>query len=356
MASDKKQDKEQKLHRTEDATTYIPIDIIELILMQMNPKNAVRLSTACKKWRTTAPSYDPTMGKTPWLVKFNHDNKCSCILQSVLDEGTSFEIRLPKLFLRSALHYFTSDGWLLRHCKDTISLYHPFSKALRYLPPLESSTAFFYFFYMSSSPSNSDCVVLAKDTGRLLVWRPGDISWTIEVSVDFEYLVWSTVRFQGQFYSLRCDNGQLVCFQILPFRIKNLGVAPPMELPIVPYYGGVFLVESCGKILLVYVSKIKEIYLFELDLENKTWIKMKGLGDRALFLLNSCFYGYGISVSVAETKCRGNSIYYIDRLSRQVFIIENHNIKVIVEEPDPDKSNFQLWLTPNSIINKKQVF
>lgn len=47
------------------------------------------------------------MGKTPWLVKFNQDDKCSCILQSVLDEGMSFKIKLPKLFLRKAFHYFT---------------------------------------------------------------------------------------------------------------------------------------------------------------------------------------------------------------------------------------------------------
>ncbi|URE08465.1 hypothetical protein MUK42_24289 [Musa troglodytarum] len=209
-----------------------------------------------------------------------------------------------------------------------------------------------HFFYMSSSPSNSDCIVLAKEIGRLLVWRPGDVSWTIEESVDFEYHVWSTVRFQGQFYSLRSDNGQLVCFQILPFRIRNLEVPPPMELPAVPFYGGVFLVGSCEEILLVHISKTKEVYLFQLDLKNKTWIKMESLGDRALFLLNTCSYGHGISVSAAETRCHGNSIYYIDGLSRQVAIIENHNVKIIAEEAE--ESHFQLWLTPNSTANKKQ--
>lgn len=79
---------------------------------------------------------------------------------------------------------------------------------------------------------------------------------------------------------------------------------------------------------------------------------MEGLGDRVLFLVNTCFYGWvWISVSVTETKYHGNSIYYIDRFSRQVCIIENHSLKVIAEEPE---SLFQLWLTPNSIRNKKQ--
>lgn len=138
MVSDKKQDKEQKLQRTEDvSSTYIHIDIIELILMQMNPKNIVRLNTTCKKWRTTTPRYDPTMGKTSWLVKFNQDDKCSCILQSVLDEGMSFEIKLPKLFLGKAFHYFTlMVGYL-----DVVNIPYlciiPSHTHYGYLPPLK---------------------------------------------------------------------------------------------------------------------------------------------------------------------------------------------------------------------------
>ncbi|CAL9120810.1 unnamed protein product [Musa textilis] len=99
----------------EGATAHIPIDVMELILMHIYPKSAVRLSITCKEWRATAPRYDPTMGRTPWLVKFNQDCKCSCILQSVVDEDTSC-----KTFSSKSLPLFHL-GWLVT---STLQLYN----------------------------------------------------------------------------------------------------------------------------------------------------------------------------------------------------------------------------------------
>lgn len=63
MVSDKKQDKEQKLQRTENvSSTYIHIDIIELILMQMNPKNIVRLNTRGPQPRGTTQLWEKLHG------------------------------------------------------------------------------------------------------------------------------------------------------------------------------------------------------------------------------------------------------------------------------------------------------
>ncbi|THU46170.1 hypothetical protein C4D60_Mb09t02130 [Musa balbisiana] len=90
---------------------YISIDLVESVLMHMNPKDAMRLSTTCKEWRVTIPQYDPTIRKTPWFFTIMRSTN-SCILRSVVNEDTSFEIKLPcysseRIFIDNVLH-----GWL----------------------------------------------------------------------------------------------------------------------------------------------------------------------------------------------------------------------------------------------------
>ncbi|URE11502.1 hypothetical protein MUK42_24445 [Musa troglodytarum] len=61
----------------------------------MNPNDAVHLSTVCKEWQTTTPLYDPIVSKTPWLFTMI-DSKDDCILCNVVDDDTSFKIKLPR--------------------------------------------------------------------------------------------------------------------------------------------------------------------------------------------------------------------------------------------------------------------
>ncbi|CAL9120182.1 unnamed protein product, partial [Musa textilis] len=67
MIAKNKKRKEKEL-KDKGIIKYISIDIIESVLMHMNPKDAMRLSTICKEWKATIQQCNPTMHKTPWLL------------------------------------------------------------------------------------------------------------------------------------------------------------------------------------------------------------------------------------------------------------------------------------------------
>lgn len=155
--------------------------------MHMNPKDGVRLSTTCKKWRATAPRYDPTMSKIPWLLTIADD---FYTLQSIIDENMSFKIEIPSFFRGKKFIIEASHGWLVLRSKqsDIVSLLNPFSPARLDLPALKRPGPF--FLHMSSPPTNPDCILLLFDAKNLSIWRSGDKSWNIEKNVNARYLLY----------------------------------------------------------------------------------------------------------------------------------------------------------------------
>ncbi|RRT36559.1 hypothetical protein B296_00050531 [Ensete ventricosum] len=333
--------KEKKEGKDKGGTTkYVPIDIMGSVLMRMNPKDAVRLSTVCKEWKTTTPQYDPTIRKTPWLLNVTNSNY---FLHSTVDKDMSFTIKVVDIPPKRLHNWSCFHGWLvLEHRR--FSLMNPFTGVRLDLP--WHKHGIMDVRYVSSAPTNPDCIVLVFHINELYVWRPGDTTWTIESNMDvIDYR--SILNFQGKFYALDYYTGSLVCFQVAPFRIDILDVPPPEE-----FYGvsrnRIYLVESCGELLLVCLIcslKVPKVYIFRLDLENKTWIRIRRLGDRALFLSGSHCDQHGISVSARETGCHRNCIYLIDRSSKCVYTIRNRRIKRIFK--GLQSGCIPLWITPS---------
>ncbi|CAL9075364.1 unnamed protein product, partial [Musa acuminata var. zebrina] len=345
------QSKKKRMQGDKAVTRSIPIDIVESVLMRMNPKDAVRLSTTCKNWRATAPRYDPTMSKIPWLLIIADD---FYTLQSIIDENMSFKIEIPSFFRGRKFNGDASHGWLVLRSKqsDIVSI-ESFLSGTVGPPALERPGPF--FLHMSSPPTNPDCILLLVDAKNLYIWRPGDKSWNMEKNVNARYYK-SIISIQDQFYAIVDPDFELVTFQVLPLRVKKLDVPPPIDIDNLMAYD-LTLVESCGKILLVCIhsslfftadrDNLKElnVMLFQLDLKNEIWIKMESLGDQTLFLKNK--NNQTISISAPEAKCCGNSIYFINNWSRDVYFIEKHSIRTVSR--GSYSINRRLWITPNLI-------
>ncbi|URD94973.1 hypothetical protein MUK42_30291 [Musa troglodytarum] len=229
----KQQSKKKRIQRDKAVTRSIPIDIVESVLMHMNPKDAVRLSTTCKKWRATAPRYDPTMSKTPWLLTIADD---FYILQSIIDENMSFKIEIPSFLCGRKFISEASHGWLVLRSgqSDIVSLLNPFSRARLDLPALKHPVDPYY---------------------------------------------------------------RLVTFQVLPLLVKKLDVPPPMDINDMMMYdvslvescGEILLV--CIHLSLLYRADHDifqfqhdihdttehDVILFQLDLKNEIWTKIESL-------------------------------------------------------------------------------
>uniref|UniRef100_A0A804JI35 F-box domain-containing protein n=1 Tax=Musa acuminata subsp. malaccensis TaxID=214687 RepID=A0A804JI35_MUSAM len=170
--------KNKKERKEKGITKYISIDIIESVLMRMNPKDAVRLSTVCKEWKDTTPQCDPTLRKTPWLLNVANSNY---FLHSTVDKDMSFTIKIHDILPKKLHNWGCFHGWLvLEHHR--FSLYNPFTRVRLDLP--RHKHGIMDFRYMSSAPTNPDCVVLVFHINELYIWRPGDKIWTIEKNMN----------------------------------------------------------------------------------------------------------------------------------------------------------------------------
>ncbi|CAL9150302.1 unnamed protein product [Musa hybrid cultivar] len=331
---------------------YIPIDIIESFLMRMNPRDAVRLSGTCKEWRAIITRFNPTMRNTPWLL-VTKIFKNSCRLQSVVDKEVSFKIRFHGFPSTRTLFHGCSHGWLVSDSNTPIHLLNPFSRAWLQLPDRQPTP--YLFLCMSSAPTSPDCILLARDNlNHLCVWRPGDESWTLEKDKlqPFDAIL----SFEGQFYTWNHLGECLTIFQVLPLRLRKLVVPCPMVFTNANILA-MSLVESRGNILLVctveHSGKSLGVYVFQLDLENETWIKMERLGDQALFV-DRLPYNRAISVSAREAGCCANRIYFTNirhpflRNDFCVYNMDNHSIESFsrLSERRRHVCGDRRWITP----------
>ncbi|CAL9774343.1 unnamed protein product [Musa acuminata subsp. burmannicoides] len=80
VTTDKKQKRE--IESETRPTRYIPIDIVESLLTSMNPKDAMRLSVACKDWRPPPRNLTrPDDVEDPWLITTEFQN-LTCSLRA----------------------------------------------------------------------------------------------------------------------------------------------------------------------------------------------------------------------------------------------------------------------------------
>ncbi|CAL9197117.1 unnamed protein product [Musa hybrid cultivar] len=329
IATDKKHKKE--IDADAKPTRYIPMDIVESILMRMNPKHAMRLSLVCKDWRAVAARLEEIMRKTPWLIVSKYPKETFRV-RSVVNKEVSFKIKVDGFPMSRTMFYNCSYGWLVTvlNLYNPMILFNPFSGAWLELPAYEPSPS---FLCMSSAPTTPDCILLAHDyVNRLYVWRPGHTFWTIEKNIleDFDTIL----SFEGKFYAWHWHSGCLTIFKVLPVWSRKLVVPCPIDFtscrePIVS------LVESCGNILLVCIMKRRRqplvIHVFRLDLENKAWIRMKNLGDQALFM--AIPDNHVTSISASEIGCSANCIYLtgvwksFEHGEFSVYNMDNHSIE-----------------------------
>ncbi|RZS25562.1 hypothetical protein BHM03_00058783 [Ensete ventricosum] len=329
------------------------MDIVESILMRMNPKYVMRLSVVCKEWRAVVARVERIMRKTPWLIVSNYPNG-TFRLRSVVNKEDCFKIKVDGFPMSRSMFYNCSHGWLaaVLDLFSPMILFNPFSGVWFELPAYEPTPS---FLCMSSAPTTPGCILLAHDSvDRLLVWRPGDKLWTKEKVTlqDFD----TVISFERKFYAWNCWTESLTIFTVLPLRRRKLLVSCPIDLTGRRRYN-VSLAESCGNILLVYVlwscHQPLVIHLFRLDLEKEAWIKITNLGDQALFM--TIPDTIVTSVTASEIGCSANCIYLtgvwkpFQHSEFSIFNLDNHSLESFLKfntTRQKEHGYNRLWITP----------
>ncbi|GKU94003.1 hypothetical protein SLEP1_g7545 [Rubroshorea leprosula] len=245
--------------------------------------------------------------------------------------------------------------------------------------------------FLTAEPTGGDCaVVLLLDSGDLIYYKNGDISWTQFYDSGFRnrIVVEDIMCYENKLHVLTVD-GAIYTWDLGSGYPENKiynGYAAPNGRFWRPncFISRVYLVQSGGEILLVARNVLiarnvlvarnaleeddhditTEIFdVYKLDLEGRKWVEVETLGDdRSLFL------GQNQSVSVSTedfSRCKGNCIYFTHDhfltlleisemgmgMDMGIYSLKDRKISPIFEFPSETLLEFSLipcWLIPSS--------
>lgn len=183
-----------------------------------------------------------------------------------------------------------------------------------------------------SSSIDDHLLLTIHVSGKLAMFRFGEKNWTIIDDITSPYD--DVILFQGKFYAVDYT-GRTVIVDVdsLP--------SPELNLAANPVFGGdrKVLVESCNDLLLVDmflnvglddesdVDMSIEFYeevdfylceetvrfkVYKLDQREQSWVEVRNLGDRLLFLGGNCTFSASAS-DFTVCKDRGNCIIFSNR-------------------------------------------
>ncbi|XP_048233698.1 F-box protein SKIP23 isoform X1 [Ricinus communis] len=339
--------------------TNLPKDLLEQISKCFDTSiDILRFRSVCSSWRS---SVSPKRRRLSGTFRILPNDGISCTsFGFYLTRRTIFLIGVP-----NSHNQTDPDGWLVKieeGIPERKHLLNPLSRyRLNSLPndfprvfdlfnfrvfELGQEYVLHHVNYKSSSPSFSDAGNLYMEkvvmiwlnyenendfvlltihvSGKLAMFKSGDRRWTIIQDMPSPYD--DVIVYKGNFYAV--DNtGRTVIVRLN----TELGLIAN------PVFGGdkKYLVESLGDLLLVdmylsidtaegglsfgeeflehlaqYMSeRTVRFKVFKLDKEAQTWIEVKSLGDRVLFLGDDSTF----SASVSDLSgCKGNCIFFVD--------------------------------------------
>ncbi|KDP27132.1 hypothetical protein JCGZ_20944 [Jatropha curcas] len=334
----------------------LPKDLLEQISKCLETSiDILRFRSVCTSWRSAISPKPRRLSGTFRILP--NDGISHTSFGFYLSRRTIFLIGLPNS------HYQTDpDGWLVKIEEDNPDRKHllnPLSRCkLNSLPSnfprilnllnfrvseLGQEYVLHHVNYKSNSSSSDignlymekvviiwlNCetefmLLTIHVSGKLAVFKSGDKKWTIIQDMPSPYD--DVIVYKGNFYAV--DNTG---------RTVVVGLNTELSLIANPVFGGdkKYLVESNGELLLVdmYLSidtgegslSFDEEYLehlaqymsertvrfkvFKLDEEVQSWIEVKSLGNRVLFLGDDSTF----SATVSDLKeCKGNCIFFVD--------------------------------------------
>ncbi|KAJ1691562.1 hypothetical protein LUZ63_015717 [Rhynchospora breviuscula] len=337
----------------------LPSDLIHLISTKLpDLSDRVRIRAVCKMWKSSVSASDPSPC-LPWFVSSEMDGTDEFVYYCLSSKKTC-TIHCPQQ--RNSHIHGTAGGFILcckdRHtCPQSISLFNPLTGLEISVPkPKESKK-----FSVVSNPFQKDLVVILglQDSKNFVgLIRPGDDAWVIrrlDMMLYEELCVWYNGTCYIKEYGIPPWIGDATTRSVLSTVPLPPPPAPRGPHPILkPRY----MLETCGEILLIFmhstsICELEEIYfsIYRLNKmgeeENYQWVKVRGIGDRMLFLDNVRSFVLKASDFSGFTR---NCIYFQSYdYKRLRFLLCRHDLDTGTTKVLPNFSGkyWSTWMIPN---------
>ncbi|GLT51029.1 hypothetical protein SLA2020_244760 [Shorea laevis] len=423
--------KRNRVEESCDSTSRIqlPMDLVCPVLERLPLIDVLRAKLVSHDWNSGADAILSSKShsrllKSPWLLlppkrdgEGGYTSYPNCAGSDSyrimnLEENLVYDLKKSTSDLISEFACIgSSHGWLILSDYTTLSpfLFNLFTEARIQLPSLkpllgiseieedgggiceilwngkwvfraevEVRRSFVSRAFLTAEPTGGDyAVVLLLDSGDLIYYKNGDISWTQFYDSGFRnrIVVEDIVCYENKLHFLTVD-GAIHTWDLGSGYPENKiynGYAAPNGTYQRPncFISRVYLVQSDGEILLVARNLLEEddddiiieiFDVYKLDLEGRKWVEVETLGDdRSLFL------GQNQSVSVSTkdfSRCKGSCIYFTHDdqvlnllegsemgMGMGIYSLKDRKISPIFEFPSETLLEFSLipcWLIPSS--------
>ncbi|KAJ4746483.1 hypothetical protein LUZ62_080888 [Rhynchospora pubera] len=311
----------------------LPSDLIHFISTKLpDLSDRVRLRAVCKTWRSSISISDPSP-RLPWLLTrtYNMDGNEEILYYSLSSQKT-YKIYCPHL--KDASFRGTFGGFILFYrYPRSVFLFNPLTRleiSVSLSPP-----KYFDAIEVASNPFCKEFAVVlgcTQDSTCAISFgfiKPDDGLWVIhESGLANDWC--DCVYYEGMYYIN--DYGA-------DTRIMNATTGEVVSTIPSPETGFnkiecQYMLETCGEILLIYRHKIAgkmkqyvfDIYRLDEARGDYQWVKIRGIGDRMLFLNSTG----GFSVSASDFPgFRGNCIYFqaADLPSHNYMLLRQHDLE-----------------------------
>ncbi|KAJ8630713.1 hypothetical protein MRB53_024036 [Persea americana] len=338
----------------------LPEEFLNLILAKLHFCDYLNSRRVCVTWRAAAKQLNQCQ-RSPFLLLPQHKVRDHCCFICPLD-GRYWRLNLPGINKKCCYIGFF-HGWLMihkhhEHSGNTIFFLNPFTGIRIDLPQWEGfseNKRDIRRVAISSAPTDPNCTVIILDSSnwRFKFCKVGDDGWRAQSLVG-QGLARDVVAFRGKFYFLGVQT-------TLPHRPSSTNSTEHLKFeyvwpPYDPHSGErefcYYLVESGGELLLVRSDPMPTtskpvVAVFGLDQSTLSWVEMKQIGNRVLFLGR---WGCA-SFSATELGCKENQIYFTDSLIYNntwwLFSMENGRVvsTPYLQQECPSLSS-PIWITP----------
>ncbi|XP_078154151.1 F-box protein At2g26160-like [Carex rostrata] len=343
----------------------LPMELFLLILKNIPDICVfVRSRAVCKPWRFSS-SVSDLPPQFPWIFGVSRGTDLqyysidSKKLHTIRARGSSSR----RFFKPSGAYMLTSQIGDY----NSFSLLNPLNNKEVHLPVrYDCDPCLFTINFSWSNPPifQIDDYMYVSENEISVRCKPSDDNWEIirprvhECQYNCHYLM-------GFLFRVDFQTGVTKILDIINHR--ELYVIPPPDYEKISkmYFGGPYLVESCGEILTIAYNQSYEgthykFYIHRLEFGNgkgnPCWVKLSTIGDRMLFFENPLGYGHAFSLSASDfAGLKGDCIYFINKVSTSslgqtrvinMYDVENGETKFI-DTPFNRKNNTSIsWFMP----------
>ncbi|KAM7508774.1 hypothetical protein LguiA_019227 [Lonicera macranthoides] len=338
----------------------LPEDLLILIIMHLEFPDFLSFGRVCRSWRSAAEAQRKIFlaPKPPFVGVISSFAKKSISFKNIFEE-TRYKTMLRDV--NSKLCLGSSCGYLMMLESDyRLWLVHPITGNEFRFPSLpgssrkEISSQCRAVLVYSPTLSGYQVVAIYRNTKQIMNGGPHDADWRC---LTFHFLPCEFADlafFKGAIYVLATN---CLIYQV---SVQRCGIIFfPMEVKYAPSVSGLNLqlVSSNERLFMVdCYSELRLPFVYEVDFDSMTWVRMLDLGDEAIFLsdLKSSFVA-----NPTKWGAQGNCVYVLQKKDHLCCIYsldgrEIGGVRVLYGERPTTKLPF-IWYLPELSYSRDDI-